>query len=100
VNVLMKYKYWIGGGFCLLVIALIIRAVRPKGVSGASSAAPLEVQDCKVGGPERKEFELKPNFLLRLFWQTPRLPHAISASPREPFIFISLGSGRQPLHGD
>jgi hypothetical protein len=44
VNVLMKYKYWIGGGFCLLVIALIIGAVRPKGVSGASSAAPLEVQ--------------------------------------------------------
>lgn len=54
----------------------------------------------KIGGRERKEFELKPNFLLRLFWRTPRLPHAISASPRKLFIFISLGSGRQPLRGD
>ena len=51
-----------------------------------------------TGGPERKEFELKPNFLFRLYWRTPRLPHAISASPRKRFIFISLGLGRQPLH--
>jgi hypothetical protein len=54
----------------------------------------------RSGGPERKEFELKPNFLLRLSWRTPRLPHAISASPRKPSIFISWGSGRQPLRGD
>lgn len=45
---LMKYKYWIGGAFCLFVIALIIGAVRPKGVSGAASAAPLEVQVVQV----------------------------------------------------
>ena len=47
-NILRKYKYWIGGGFCLLVIALIIGAVRPKGVSGAASAAPLEVQVIQI----------------------------------------------------
>ena len=43
-NSLMKYKYWIGGAFCLFVLALIIIAIRPKGVSGAASAAPSEVQ--------------------------------------------------------
>ena len=47
-NILMKYKYWIGGAFCLFVIALIIGAVRPKGVSGAASAAPPEVQVVQV----------------------------------------------------
>lgn len=47
-NILMKYKYWIGGAFCLFVIALIIGAIRPKGVSGAASAAPLEVQVVQV----------------------------------------------------
>jgi RND family efflux transporter MFP subunit len=39
-----KYKYWIGGALCLLIIVVIIVAMRPKAVSGASSAAPLEVQ--------------------------------------------------------
>jgi len=48
VNTLMKYKYWIGGAFCLFVIALIIGAVRPKGVSGAPSAPPPEVQVVQV----------------------------------------------------
>jgi len=47
-NTLMKYKYWIGGAFCLFVIALIIGAVRPKGVSGAPSAPPPEVQVVQV----------------------------------------------------
>lgn len=47
-NVLAKYKYWIGGAFCLFVIALIIGAIRPKKVSGAGSAAPLEVQVVQV----------------------------------------------------
>jgi RND family efflux transporter MFP subunit len=48
VNFLKKYKYWIGGAFCLFVIALIIGAIRPKGVSGAASAAPPEVQVVQV----------------------------------------------------
>jgi membrane fusion protein, multidrug efflux system len=47
-NTLMKYKYWIGGAFCLFVIALVIGAIRPKGVSGAASAPPPEVQVVQV----------------------------------------------------
>jgi RND family efflux transporter MFP subunit len=34
-NTLWKYKVWIGGAFCLVVVALIVGAMRPKGVSGA-----------------------------------------------------------------
>src|SRR5712692_2970137 len=47
-NMLTKYKYWIGGAFCLLVIGLIIGAIRPKQVSGAPSGAPLEVEVVQV----------------------------------------------------
>jgi membrane fusion protein (multidrug efflux system) len=43
-NTLMKYKYWIAGAFALFVLGLIVVAVRPKGVSGAPSAPPPEVQ--------------------------------------------------------
>ena len=38
-NVLSKYKLWIGGAFCLVVIGLVIGAMRPKRVSGAPSGA-------------------------------------------------------------
>jgi membrane fusion protein (multidrug efflux system) len=48
VSVLMKYKYWFGGAFCLFVLALIIGAIRPKAVSGAASVAPAEVQVVQV----------------------------------------------------
>ena len=44
-STLMKYKYWIGGAFSLFVLALIIGAIRPKGVSGAPTAPPAEVQE-------------------------------------------------------
>ena len=47
-----KYKYWIGGVFCLLVIGLIIGAIRPKQVSGAPPGGPLEVEVVQV---ERKD---------------------------------------------
>ena len=47
-SVLMKYKYWFGGAFCLFVLALIIGAIRPKAVSGAASVAPAEVQVVQV----------------------------------------------------
>ena len=47
-NVVSKYKYWIAGAFALFVIALIIGAVRPKGVSGAPSAGPADVQVVQV----------------------------------------------------
>jgi membrane fusion protein, multidrug efflux system len=43
-STLLKYKYWIGGAFCLIALALIIGAIRPKHVSGASPAAPPNVQ--------------------------------------------------------
>ena len=52
------------------------------------------------GGPERKEFELKPNFDLTQFSRTPRLPRFISASLEKPLIFISSGSDQQPLRAD
>lgn len=48
VNSLWKYKFWIGGAFCLFIIALIIGAIRPKGVSGAPATAPAEVQVVQV----------------------------------------------------
>jgi len=48
VNFLAKYKYWIGGALGLFVIVLIIGAIRPKGVSGAPTSAPGEVQIVQV----------------------------------------------------
>lgn len=47
-NIIWKNKLWIAGAFCLFVSALIIGAVRPKRVSSAASAAPLEVQVVQV----------------------------------------------------
>ncbi|HEX8881210.1 MAG TPA: biotin/lipoyl-binding protein, partial [Candidatus Acidoferrum sp.] len=54
-NTLLKYKFWIGGGLGLLIIGLIIGAIRPKGVSGAASAAlsvvevaPVEQKDVQI----------------------------------------------------
>jgi hypothetical protein len=46
----------------------------------------------QFGGPERKEFELKPTFPLRLFLRFPRPPHCISASPRKRFTSTNSGS--------
>src|SRR5208282_1049455 len=45
-NTLRKYKFWIGGAFCLLAVGLIIGAVRPKHVSGAQP--PPDVQLVEV----------------------------------------------------
>src|SRR5690242_1727514 len=47
-NTLLKYKLWIGGGFCLLVIGLIIDATSPKHVSGAQPGAPPDVEVVQV----------------------------------------------------
>jgi membrane fusion protein (multidrug efflux system) len=47
-NTIWKYKYWIGGAFCLLVIGLILGAIRPKGVAGAPGSVPAEVQIVQV----------------------------------------------------
>src|SRR6266851_3099672 len=47
-NTLSKYKLWIGGAFCLVVIGLIIGATRPKNVSGAQPGAPPDVEVVQV----------------------------------------------------
>src|SRR5271167_4878673 len=47
-NTLWKYKLWIGGAFCLLVIGLIIGAIYPKRVSGAQTGAPPDVEVVQV----------------------------------------------------
>lgn len=47
-NMLSKYKVWIGGVFCLLVVALIIGAVYPRHVTGAPSAVGADVQVVQV----------------------------------------------------
>jgi RND family efflux transporter MFP subunit len=51
-NTLLKYKVWIGGAVCLLVIGLIVGAVRPKHVSGAQPGASPDVEVVQV---EQKE---------------------------------------------
>ena len=47
-NTLLKYKLWIGGAGCLLVIGLIVGAIYPKHVSGAQSAPVPEVEVVQV----------------------------------------------------
>jgi RND family efflux transporter MFP subunit len=48
VNTILKYKFWIGGAFCLVVIGLIIGAAKPKQVSGAPSGPLLDVEVVQV----------------------------------------------------
>jgi membrane fusion protein (multidrug efflux system) len=50
-NTLSKYKFWIGGAVCLLVIGLIVGAVYPKHVSGAQTGPP----DVEVVQVEQKD---------------------------------------------
>ena len=47
-NTFLKYKFWIGSAFGLVVIGLIIGAIRPKHVSGAQPSAPLDVEVVQV----------------------------------------------------
>ncbi|MGA8072532.1 MAG: efflux RND transporter periplasmic adaptor subunit [Candidatus Acidiferrales bacterium] len=47
-NTLWKYKFWIGGAFCVVVIGLIIGAIRPKRVSGAQPGASPDVEVVQV----------------------------------------------------
>jgi RND family efflux transporter MFP subunit len=47
-NTLSKYKFWIGGAFCLVVIGIVIGATRPKRVSGAQSGASPDVEVVQV----------------------------------------------------
>ena len=54
-NILSKYKYWVGGAFGLLAIGLIIGAIRPRNVAGAPAGAPPEVEVVQV---EQKEIPI------------------------------------------
>jgi RND family efflux transporter MFP subunit len=47
-NTLSKYKLWIGGVFCLVVIGLTIGAIRPKRVSGAPPGGTPDVEVVQV----------------------------------------------------
>jgi len=43
-NTLSKYKFWIGGAFCLVVVGVIIGAIRPKRGGGAQPGGAPDVQ--------------------------------------------------------
>src|ERR1700675_4511103 len=43
-----KYKLWIGGAVCLLVVGLIVGAIYPKHVSGAQQGSPPDVEVVQV----------------------------------------------------
>src|SRR5580700_2817744 len=47
-NKLSKYKLWIGGAVCLLIVGLIVGEMYPKHVSGAQAGAPPDVEVVRV----------------------------------------------------
>ena len=47
-HTLSKYKFWLGGAVCLLVIGLMIAAMYPKHVSGAKPDSPQNVEVVQV----------------------------------------------------
>lgn len=47
-NILSKYRFWIGGAFCLVVIGVIVGAMRPKHESGAPTGASPDVEVVQV----------------------------------------------------
>src|SRR5713226_2255811 len=47
-NRISKYKLWIGGAICLVVVGLIFGAMRPKHVSGAQPGASPDVEVVQV----------------------------------------------------
>ena len=47
-NTLSKYKLWIGGALCLVVVGIIVGAMRPKHVSGAQPGALPDVEVVQV----------------------------------------------------
>ena len=55
-NSLLRHSLVVGGALCLIVIALIVGALRPKHASGAGTAAPPEVMVAQV---EQKDVPLR-----------------------------------------
>src|ERR1700739_4375851 len=47
-NTIARRYLWIGGAFCLTVIALIVGVLRPKHASGAGTGAPPDVMVATV----------------------------------------------------
>lgn len=47
-NTLSRYKFWIGGGLCLIVLGIVVGAMWPKHVSGALQGGPPEVEVVQV----------------------------------------------------
>jgi membrane fusion protein (multidrug efflux system) len=47
-NAFSKYKLWIGGAVCLLVVGLIVGTIYPRHVSGAQPPSPPEVEVVSV----------------------------------------------------
>ena len=47
-STLLKYKIWIAGALCLMVLGLIVGAIRPKHVAGAQPGAPPDVEVVQV----------------------------------------------------
>src|ERR1700730_16763416 len=47
-NTLSKYKLWIGGTLCLIVLGLIVGAMRPKHASGAPQGGSPDVEIVQV----------------------------------------------------
>jgi len=47
-NTLSKYKFWIGGAVCLVIVGLVIGTVRARHVSGAQPGAPADVEVVQV----------------------------------------------------
>lgn len=45
---LSKYKFWIGGALCLIVVALVVAATRPKHESGAQPGGSTDVEVVQV----------------------------------------------------
>jgi RND family efflux transporter MFP subunit len=47
-STLLKYKTWIAGAVCLMVLGLIVGAIRPKHIAGAQPGGPPDIEVVQV----------------------------------------------------
>jgi hypothetical protein len=66
-NTLWKYKLWIGGAFCLVIIGLVVGAVRPKRVSGAQPGASPDVEVVQVEQKDVPSIRIEADLVDQLF---------------------------------